>query len=146
MTRNIPSRSREWNARCSQSMRPEEAHCRIWAVASGATTFTDALSATRPGILPSATVPPPTTRQGRDSSFRKIGNIVFQYKREKPITRGTGDGLFRSFCSQCFRSESFPAPGCTHVQQHVQHRQRIEREAFIDSVYRRDSVPPCQCY
>lgn len=106
MTKNVPSRSRGSNERCSHSITPAAAHCRIWAVASGATTLTDARSASSPWILPSATTPAPTIRQGRDSSFRKIGNIVFLYKREKPITRGTGDGLFRSFCSQCFRSEA----------------------------------------
>src|SRR5205807_9241795 len=64
-----------------------------------ATTSTHAPASSNPAILPSATLPAPTTRHRRPSSFRKIGNIVFvsslrpSAKKQKPTARCTGDGL-----------------------------------------------------
>src|ERR1019366_3966990 len=75
-TRNAPSRSASSKFRGCQSIARDSACSASTVVSSGETTFTRAPERSRPATLPSAMGPPPTTRQGLPSSFKKIGKSV----------------------------------------------------------------------
>src|SRR5271157_2103105 len=87
-TRNTPSRSPASKFRCFQWIALECAYPASATVRSGETTVTRAPERNKPAILPSATTPPPTTRQAFPSSFRNIGKsdgccaLILQLREE----------------------------------------------------------------
>src|SRR5580704_16233682 len=87
MTRNIPPRSPGTYLRGLHSIRPSRAHSRTLGVATGATTRTEASAANRLSIFDSATVPAPTTRHRRPSSFTNIGNRLIFFQPPNPASR-----------------------------------------------------------
>src|SRR5437660_1411470 len=76
MARNAPSRSLGVKARSSKSILLLRARSRTAAVAFSATTRICAPVSSRPSILPSATLPAPTTSTGRPSSLTNMGNML----------------------------------------------------------------------
>src|SRR5882724_11446845 len=56
---------------------------RTWRVASGATTRILAPASKRLEIFASAMLPAPTTRHGRDASFRNIGKSFSEFMRSR---------------------------------------------------------------
>src|ERR1039458_51372 len=97
MTRNTPAKSAGVYWRACHSMRPSRAHSRTRGVAFGATTRTAASVASRLSIFASPTVPAPTTRHWRPSSFTNMGNRLmvlffrvqsaFLFREARPSTR-----------------------------------------------------------
>src|SRR5690349_19096194 len=71
--------------------------------------------------------------------LRKSETFVY-HKRKSPLPGSLATGFSKPFVFSVCQVRSFRMPVLRHVQQQKQHWRQLWREAFIGSVYRRDSL------
>src|ERR1700692_5152584 len=79
MTKEVSCKSAGANSFSSHPISPASTHAEICELICGAMMRTRACACKRPGILPAAMLPPPTTTTSRPFSFTNMGKrlIVF---------------------------------------------------------------------